>query len=139
MRRLAPLLTVAALASVWAAPSFADGQEKLMKEASKELISLNDEMLKSLNVKPEDLEGKKLYVRAHVQVKDGGSSELKVDELYVGEPKQQLKAPGDSIVLKGTLKEQTDRTWKLSIDDVIPQPKQVESKGVAADNGKKEK
>lgn len=138
-RRVAIPLLVAALLPGWAALSFADGQERLMKEAAKELISLNDEMLKGLNIKPEELADRKLYVKAHVQPKEGGASEIKVDALSLGEPERQLKAPEGSLILKGTLKAQPDRTWKLSIDDAIPQSKPGPAQGKDSVNGKKDK
>ena len=107
--------------------AFADAQERLMKEAAAELISLNDEMLKGLNLTPKDLEGKKVYVRAHIQEKPDGTRELKVEEVTLGEPSKETSDGGKTLYFKGTVKPQSDRTWKLSIDDVLPEePKKPE-------------
>jgi len=100
-----------------------DAQERLMKEASSQLLELNEEMLKGLKLKPEELEGRKVFARAHVLERPDGAKEIKVDELSLSEPgkasKQALPA-GESLYIKGTVQPQPGRVWKLSIDDVLP-------------------
>ncbi len=92
-----------------------------MKDAARQLIALNDEMLKGLELNPKELDGKKVYVKARVLERPDGASELKVEELTLGEPKREPQADGaTTLYLKGTVKPQQDRTWKLSIDDVLP-------------------
>jgi len=118
-------LAIAALLAFWGqAARSGDAQERLMKEASSQLLELNDEMLKGLNLKPEELEGRKVFAKAHVLERPDGAKEIKVDELSLSEPGKASKpvasAEGGSVYIKGTVKPQPGRVWKLSIDDVLP-------------------
>jgi hypothetical protein len=126
MTRATAIILAAALPLLGVERAFADAQDKLVEKAAKELIALNDDMLKALKTKPEELGGRQLYIRAHVQPKADGAAELKIEEISEGEQKRPLKSPDGTVYLKGTLKPQPDRTWKLSIDDVLPKDKPTE-------------
>ncbi|OGV57635.1 MAG: hypothetical protein A2X49_17385 [Lentisphaerae bacterium GWF2_52_8] len=124
------IMAAAFLLGAAAYPVQAGAQEKLMRQASDQLLALNAELVKKLKLKPEDIENKKVYARAKVVQKEDGASELRVEEISVGEIKQE-PPPSETVYLKGTVKAQKDRTWKLSIDEVLPK-KKTEPAGKAA-------
>ncbi len=139
---LSLLLVALAVSGVQSALLADSAQERLRKEASKELLDLNDELLKSLKLDPAKLEGRTVFVKAHVKERADGSNEIKVDSLSLVAPSAESvksSAQDGVILLQGAVKKEPDKSWKLSLEDVLPAGADASSKLKAPNSNAGEK